>query len=387
MGCRRLMRIAPSKSISTFALIFTLLLPAAHARQIPIDGYYGRYDARRKIAGFPSGSLSGPRSETWIPAVPRRPYHIGVLLPHLKDSYWVAADYGIVPRVRELGLKLTLYTAGAYINFGNQRTQLRHLYTVDKVDGIILASLDYRKMDPFVQAATATGIPVVGLINDIRAPEITAKSMVSFYDMGYLAGKFVMQDAGKRDIKVAFFPGPIQSGWAPDTYQGFLGAATALKAAGQTVTVLPPLYGDTRPDVQRMRLETLNRAENQKIDYIVGNAVAAVEAVDYLRVHRVLHPHTSIVATYITPTVYEQIEKGAIRAAPSDQTVSQCIIAVDMLVKILNGLKAGVDFPFRASPHIPLITPRNIGRYKYEDFFGKRGFATVYDKFDEHRGD
>jgi protein TorT len=377
------MRITFSETVvACMVLLFVLLVGGARAQGIPINGYYGQYDAAQKTVGFPSKSLTGPRSETWIPARPRKDYHIGVLLPHLKDSYWIAADYGIVTRARQLGLHLTLYTAGAYINFGNQRAQLKHLVDVDKVDGIILASLDYQKMDPFVAMVTASGVPVVALINDIRAARITAKSMVSFYDMGYLAGQFVCQDAGGKNIKVAFFPGPIQSGWAPDTYQGFLGAVRDLKTDGQIVTVLDPLYGDTRPDVQRMRLATLDKAENQGIDYIVGNAVAAVEAVGYLRARQGLHPKAKIVATYITPTVYEQIRQGSIRAAPSDQTVSQCIIAVDMLVKILNGQKPGVDFPFRAAPHIPLITPQNIQRFSYEDLFGERAFVPVCDRYE-----
>jgi protein TorT len=91
---------------------------------------------------------------------------------------------------------------------------------VDKVEGIILACLDYQKMDPFVATVTAAGIPVVALINDIRAAKITAKSMVSFYDMGYIAGKFVLADAGSRSIKVAFFPGPIQCGGRPPKNSG-----------------------------------------------------------------------------------------------------------------------------------------------------------------------
>jgi hypothetical protein len=197
-----------------------LLVTGARAQEIPICGYYGQYDAGQKAVGFPSKSLSAPRRQTWIPAKPRKDYHIGVLLPHLKDSYWVAADYGIVTRARELGLHLTLFTAGAYINFGNQQS------------------------------------------------------------------------------------------------------------------------------------------------------------------NRKLHPNAKIVATYITPTVYEQIQKRLIQAAPSDQIISQCTIAVDMVVKILNGSKPGVDFPFRASPNIPLITPRNIDLYAYKDLFGERGFVTVCNQFE-----
>lgn len=379
---RPVQRMRLGQAVGCLVLLAVFLLADGRAQEIAVDGYYGRYDAARKVVGFPSRSLTGPRNEVWVPAKPRRAYHIGVLLPHLKDSYWMAADYGIVARVRELGLRLTLYTAGAYINFGNQRAQLKHLAEVDKVDGIILASLDYQKMDPFVAAVTEAGVPVVALINDILAPTITAKAMVSFNEMGYLAGRFVMDDAAGRDIRVAFFPGPLQSGWAPDTYQGFLRAVADFRSADQRVQILEPLYGDTRPDVQQMRLRALDAAENQDIDYVVGNAVAAVETVEYLRVHPDRSHKPKIVSTYITPTVYEQIRRGMIQASPSDQTIAQCIIAVDMLVKTLNGEKPGIEFPFRAGPRIPLITPDNIDSYSYENLFGERGFSSVFDKFE-----
>jgi protein TorT len=127
-----------------------------------------------------------------------------------------------------------------------------------------------------------------------------------------------------------------------------------------------------------MRLDILNRNENHGLDYIVGNAVAAVEAVEYLEKNRDIHPMSKIVSTYITSKVYEQIKNGKILAALSDQSISQCQIALDMVVKILNGEEAGKDFPFRVSPLIPLITTENIGRYEYEKLFGEKGFKPVF---------
>lgn len=362
-------------------MAFLLCTSPARTEELPVNSYYGHYDASQKKPGFPSASLTGPKTENWSPVRPAREYHLGILLPHLNDSYWATVNFGIVSYARKLGVRLTVYLAGAYTDLGNQRSQLQTLVAQDKIDGIILASVDYEKMDPFVSEADRAGIPVVGLINDIYAPTIKAKSMVSFHEMGYKAGEYVMRHAGEIDFTVAFFPGPRESGWASDTYHGFLAAVAAAKTARQTVTIFPPQYGDTRHDVQQMRLDTLNKTQFHGVDYIVGNAVAADEAVSYLAGHRHYHPAAKIVATYLTTTVYQQIEKGLILAAPSDQIISQCRIAVDMIVRILNGEKAGVDFPFRASALIPLITTDTIGSYEYENLFGERGFLPVYSEF------
>jgi protein TorT len=363
-----------------WALALALVAPAGAATLL-VKSYYGHYDVAQKVPGLPSASLQPPQIEAWTVPVPHKKYHIGVLFPHLQDPYWESANYGIVSHARRLGVEITLYTAGAYNNFGNQRAQLERLTTRDKVDGIILAAVDYHKTDPFVKAARQTGIPVVGLINDIYSPEISAKSLVSFFEMGFKVGEYVVKHAMGSDCKIAILPGPNDTGWAPDSLQGFLAAVAQLKPAGQSMTLLAPLYGDTRQDVQRMRLDVLSRKENHRLDYIVANAVAAVEAVAYLAKHRHIHPRAKVVSTYITSKVYEEIEKNTILAAPSDQSLNVCQIALDMVVRILNGEKSGRDFPFRAAPLIPLITHQNITHYEYEKLFGTRGFDPVFNRF------
>ncbi len=154
-------------------------------------------------------------------------------------------------------------------------------------------------------------------------------------------------------------------------YDGFMSAVSELKDETRSVTVLPPLYGDTRPEVQKMRLNfLLNRQENHDVDYIVGNAVAALEAAAYLERNRAVHPDAKIVSTYITPSLYDLIKKGDILAAPYDQTMILCRIALDMMVRLLNGETPGRDFPFLASTDYILITTENIVRYSRERLFG-----------------
>ncbi len=195
-------------------------IPSAGSEELLVQGYYGEYDATRKVSGFPSRSLKGPVTEPWTAPEPGRAWRIGVLFPHLKDPYWETADYGIVSYARKRNLKITLYTAGAYANFGNQRMQLMNLVARKQVDGILLASVDYTRMDPFVEEACSAGVPVVALINDIYAPAIQAKVMVSFFEMGTLAGRYILEHAGKRDLKIAVLPGPRNAGWAADSVAG-----------------------------------------------------------------------------------------------------------------------------------------------------------------------
>ena len=361
---------------------FALVTNLCNAEEIPVNSYYGHYDADQKKPGFPSKSLIGPKPESWETPKPKKQYHVAVLIPHLQDSYWKTASYGIMRHAGELGVKITLYEAGGYGHVGKQRSQLERLADNEKVDGIILASVNYTKLDDPVAKSVDNGTPVIELINDIHAPKIQGKALVSFFEMGYKAGEFVLNHSEGKDIKVAFYPGPEKSGWAPDTFLGFQSAIENRKNKNQKIAIVGPFYGDTRPGVQAMRIRhTLGQSGNQDIDYVIGCATAVSEAVNYLEQNRDKLKKVKIVSTYITDVVYDLIEKGAVLASPSDQTIQQTMPALDMMVRVLNGEQPGKDFPFRTGPIIPVISEQNIKNYSYESLFGSKDFVPIVQKW------
>lgn len=348
----------------------------AHAAWWPVkvNSYFGHYDASQKVAGKPSKSLVGPKPEEWIPpAKADKPYTLGVSFPHLKDPYWLAVDYGIVKEAKRLGVGIHLVAAGGYTELGKQVDQVEDL-AEQKVDGIILASISYAALDPLVHQTVKKGIPVMEVINDIQAQSIQAKALVSFFDMGFKAGKFVVADAaGKKSVNVVFLPGPAGSGWAPDTLSGF---KAAIKKFPGKVNILAVKWGDTGKNVQLNLIEDALQTFPH-IDYLVGNAVAANAAVGPLAESN-RAGSVKVVSTYIIPPLYDKIKKGLVAAAPSDLTVVQGRMAVDMMVRILNGEKPGKDFPFRAGPIIPTITKANIDQYSYKTLFGDRSFRPQF---------
>lgn len=340
---------------------------------VKVNSYYGTYDVKGKKPGRPATSLDGPKLEEWYPPKKaNKPYTIGVSFPHLKDPYWLAVDYGIISEAKRLGVGIQLVAAGGYTELGKQVNQVENL-SQQGVDGIILASISYAGLDPLVGEIVKKGIPVIEVINDIQAPAIMAKALVSFYDMGYHAGEFVVEDAkGKGDINVVFLPGPAGSGWAPDTLDGF---KEAIKKFKGKVNILAVKWGDTGKNVQLSLIEDALQTF-PKIDYLVGNAVAADAAVGPLS--EAGRKEVNVVSTYIIPPLYDKIGKGLVAAAPSDLTVTQGQMAVDMMVRILNGETPGKDFPFRAGPLIPTITKANMNQYPYELLFGSRGFRPEF---------
>lgn len=345
-------------------------------QRLMVNSYYGVYDIANEENRFPLMRLGNPIKENWVSVKPKKKYQISVLLPHFEDKYWITANYGIINYAKELGVKVKLYTVGGYIEFGNQKEQLQALAKDNKVDGIIFAALDSTKFDSDIANIVNSEKPVVELVNDINAPKISAKSIVSYYEMGYKAGESVVEDSAGKDIKIAFFPGPEGSGWAPNTFNGFKDAISKLKNENQKINISNPFYGDTRPEVQRLRVVSVLE-KNNDYDYLVGCAPAVIEAEKFIATDKEKFKNIKIVSTYITNEVYDLIQKGTVLASSSDQTIEECRIALDMMVRILNGEKPGIDFPFQSGPEIPIISKNNILQFKYEDLFGPKDYVPV----------
>ena len=350
--------------------------PEAPWWPIQVKSYYGTYDPTGKKPGQASPSLKRPKLEEWIPPRPAdERYVIGVSIPHLKDPYWLSVNYGLVAEAERLGVGLHLLEAGGYESLWTQVLQVRKL-AASGVDGIIIAAISYSGADGIIREIEDRGIHVVGMINDVSAPAVSAKALVSFQEMGYYAGEFVAEDAEKAGlgaVRVLLFPGPRNSSWGPETLDGFM---EAMEYFPGKVEIADVAWGDTGADVQRgLVLDSLKR--HGPVDYIVGNGVAADVASDLLA-REWPDARTRVVATYLIPPLYDKILSRRVAAAPSDLNVFQGRMAVDMMVRILTGEKPGADFPFRSGPFIPMVTSDNIANYPFEALFGPRGFSPVF---------
>lgn len=353
--------------------LFLLSTITLLAQPINVKSYYGTYNVDQKSPGHPARSLTNSKNEIWNFSKPSKQYKIAVLLPHIKDPYFLGVNYGILQQANKNNIKFKLYEAGGYNNLDIQKKQFYEALK-DGVDGIIIASIHYQKFDRDISEAEKQGIPVVAVINDINAASINSKSLVSFYQMGYKAGEYIAEISQHKKINIAFLPGPKGSGWAPDTVSGFTKAIKKLTQGN--INIYTPLYGDTGAQTQAKLIKRAFRYFID-IDYLVGNAVMAVEATKFLK--ETGNTKTQVISTYIIPEVYALIQSGDILAAPSDNGMAQAKIAVDMLQKILDGKKAGINFPFRAGPIIPIINPSNIKDFSYESLFGQKNFKAIFE--------
>lgn len=298
----------------------------------------------------------------------KKKWHLSVFFPHMKDSYWLAVNFGVADEVKRQGVQMHLYQAGGYDNLQVQIDQIKEAVAAD-TDGVIIGAISFDGLNSLVAELHAKGIPVIDVINGMSTDRISARSLVSFEEMGYHAGDYIARrhPKGSPSVKVAWFPGPQDAGWVKAGDKGFRKALV-----GSAVEIVATQYGDTGKVAQTALLEEVLAAHSD-IDYVAGTAVTAVTAVRTLR-RRGLTDRIKVMAYYFTPEVYRGIKRGQILGAPTDSPVIQGRIAVDQLVRILEHR----PFMKQVGPRIQVIDSTNISTFDRATSLAPDGFRATY---------
>lgn len=297
-----------------------------------------------------------------------KPWNICVSFPHMKDAYWLGVDYGVAEEAKRLGVKMNLSEAGGYTELDKQISQIEDC-VASGANAVIIGAISADGLNNLVSEVRKKDIPVIDVINGISSPDISAKSLVSFYTMGSEAGAYLAKKhpAGSEEVVVGWFPGPAGAGWVSAANEGFLAAVK-----GSAVKVLEPKFGDTGKEVQLKLVEDALQA-NPNIRYIAGTAVTAEAAQGIIR-ERGLQGQVDLLSFYMTPGVYEGIKRGFILAAPADSMVIQGRIAVDQAVRILEGK----DYVKHVGPKIFVVDPSNINDVSPTNILPPDGYKPVF---------
>jgi len=271
--------------------------------------------------------------------------------PHLKDSYWLSVNYGMVEEARRLGVALRVVEAGGYPNLSRQIEQVREC-TAKNTDILVIGTVSFDGMTAAIKEI-ARRIPVVAVVNDIADDGITAKTGVSWISMGRRIGEFLARahPKGSDPVRVAWFPGPKGSGWVPFVEDGF---RTAL--ADSSAEIVTTKYGDTGKEIQLVLIEEALE-EWPDVDYIVGSAVTAGAAVSILRA-KGLTGRIRVLADYFTHAVYRGIKRGKILAAPTDFAIVQGRLGIEQAVRVLEGSLTYKHL----GPEIALVDANNVNQ-------------------------
>jgi protein TorT len=299
----------------------------------------------------------------------QKKWRIRVFIPHLKDAYWMGVNFGLIDEARRLGISLSIYEAGGYDQLEVQRRQIEGSLK-EKPDGLIIGAISQDGLNDIVKKANDQGIPVIDLINGMSSTDIAARTAVSFWDMGYQAGRYLrrLQTKGGQPMKVAWFPGPKGAGWVAAGDAGLRKAIT-----DGAINIVTSQYGDTGSAVQAKLVEAALSRYADDLNCIVGTAVTAEAAVKILR-QRGLADRIKILSYYYGPGVHRGIRRGDITAAPSDLTVLQARIAVDVMVRILEQK----DYYKHVAPKVTVVDRDNIRSWDTSTTLAPRGFRPIF---------
>ena len=95
---------------------------------------------------------------------------ICVSFPHVKDTYWLAVNFGISQEVKRFGCTMQLYQAGGYDNLDLQIKQIRQC-VAEGADGVIVGSISYDGLNALVSELAKKDIPVIDVINGISTKD------------------------------------------------------------------------------------------------------------------------------------------------------------------------------------------------------------------------
>lgn len=291
-------------------------------------------------------------------------WQICVAIPHLKDTYWMAVNYGVLEEARRLGVSATIHEAGGYDKLDVQRQQIQSCMA-DKGQALIIGSVSLDGLADLVKQYTSQGKPVIDLINGIRSPDLTARVAADFFEMGEITAKALAKNG--QGSKVLWLPGPKGAGWSEAGNAGFM---SGLRGTPWQVT--QTVWGDTGLAVQ-LKLISEALSTGPIPDAIVGTAVSAEAAVQELR-RRNLTDKVKVFSYYFSPTVHRNIERGNVVAAPSDVPTLQTRLAMDVAVRALEGK----PFPRHFSARLQMIDKSSLRAVNLRDSLAPDGFRPIF---------
>ena len=353
-----------------FALLAGLALAAGPAPAPAQDAAHDAAPAGEwalEVWSPPFDFRSPKESVTYRPlARASRKWRICASYPHLKDSYWLSVNYGMVQEARRLGVALRVVEAGGYPNLARQIAQITDC--ARDADILALGAVSFDGLTEAVRAISES-IPVIAVVNDIADSGISAKAAVSWVTMGEVTGAYLagLHPVGTPTVKVAWFPGPRESQWAHFVEEGFTEAL-----AGSAVDIVVRKWGDTGREIQLILVEEALE-ERPDVDYIVGSAVTAGAAVSLLRA-RGLTGRIRVLADYFTHAVYRGIKRDRILAAPTDFPALQGRMGIEMAVRLLEGK---LEHP-HAGPSIHIVEQANLDDFSTRLSLAPADFSPTF---------
>ena len=128
--------------------------------------------------------------QQYVPPEPAiRPWRICASIPHLKDDYWLAVNFGLVAEAKRLGVTLSLYEAGDTRTSRHNKARSPNAWRKIGAQALIVAAISADGLNSVIADYSSKGIPVIDLINGITFGQDYGESRRRFLRYGNGGGK------------------------------------------------------------------------------------------------------------------------------------------------------------------------------------------------------
>ena len=293
------------------------------------------------------------------------------IYPHLKDSYWLSVNYGMVSEAEKLGIELRVLEAGGYPNKAKQAKQLE-LCTRWGADAIILGTVSpdvfYDNLNTWVGTT-----PIFATVNELSLNEEQSKLLkgvvgVDWYIMGYKAGEYLAQKhpKGSGQTNIALLLGPKSSGGTKPVAAGFYDAIEF-----SDINIAVSYWADNDKELQRNLVQQV--IDTPDIKYIVGSAVAIEAAISEVRAADKMQD-IGLISSYLSHGIYRGLLRNKVLFAPTDKMVKQGRLSVIQAVKYLRS----EPYQLKETPKIESLTPDTLNKETIADSLSPSAFRPEF---------
>lgn len=274
---------------------------------------------------------------------PSKKWHICVLLPHLKDTWWVGIAAGAMLEAERQGIKASLFQAGGYTELNKQLSQFDDCMALG-VDAILIAAISEGALRGKIEEANKRGIKLVAVGNPISNVPVDTAVFGDYNVDAEVAGNALVKHykaQGKDKARAINFAGVAGAGWAEQAARGWTNAFE-----GSLVELVEHKYGETGKSTQLKLVEDTIQTYDD-IDAYVGVAVMTEVAPDVLE-EAGMAGDVDLVAFYMSEGALRGIKDGTVLGVASNPMVVESAVAIDLAVRLLEG--EGVPSRLRLPP-------------------------------------
>lgn len=264
------------------------------------------------------------------PEKANKPYTIAVLVPHLRDPYWVAQAYGYFDEAKKYGVKVILQEAGGYEKIDKQVNQLDDMIAKG-VDAIAVSTVDSKACNASIEKAVNKGIPVFNMVN-MADTDLSYKIAPADWEIGKAQAEYIGEKLAKG--KVAMLSGPPGASFSVTRHEGFM--TTIKKYPG--IEVVADKWSENDRAIAMSITEDFLQAFPDLSGIYSASDITGEGAVDAIG-SAGKQGKIMITTGSISETSLDMLKKGQLAMCTGEQTVIIGRSTIQAAVAVLNGDK------------------------------------------------